>query len=350
MILGVCPFSDKGRELAKKIADALPEDFVLVRDKTESHASWTAKAFATRRPTLFIGACGIAVRSIAPFIKDKAVDPPVLVADDRGKYVIPILSGHLGGANALAKRVAAILGAEVVTTTATDAEGLFAVDLFAKRNNLTILDKRGIMRVSAKILREKKITAAVEPGIEYPENLPEELEPRPFSPDLRVDVLIRKHDSTADNAEIVLVPKRYVLGVGCKRGTSSERLLDAFKKFCETQVAKIWGITEKEFLRETACAASIDLKRDEFGLAEFAQIIGLETIFYSAQELNAVPGEFSESAFVREAAGVGNVCERAAVMAAGKNARVGVKKFASEGTTFAAAERVGGIEVWNRSI
>ena len=122
---------------------------------------WAGCRMEQKNAILFIGACGIAVRTIAPFVTDKLHDSPVLVMDERGKYIIPILSGHIGGANELALLISVKTGAEPVITTATDINNRFAIDVFAGKNNLTILNKDGIKKVSAKVLAGHKITISI---------------------------------------------------------------------------------------------------------------------------------------------------------------------------------------------
>lgn len=106
---------------------------------------------------IFIGAVGIAVRAIAPHCKSKATDPAVIVLDERGRFSIPILSGHLGGANDLAKKLASICGAVPVITTATDIEGVFAVDEWAKAQNCHVLEPGRIKTVSSTLLAGKVV-------------------------------------------------------------------------------------------------------------------------------------------------------------------------------------------------
>ena len=101
---------------------------------------------------IFVGACGVAVRSIAPFVRDKKTDPAVLCLDERASFVIPLLSGHIGGANALAARLAGALGAKAVITTATDVNGKFAVDAWAAQNGCAIEDFALAKRFAAEIL------------------------------------------------------------------------------------------------------------------------------------------------------------------------------------------------------
>ena len=170
-------FSEKGRALAEKIQNiSLSVDYgnVLcegkkVQEKTivylwekEPLDVWVDLAFMQGMPLVFIGAAGIAVRAIAPFIEKKTVDSPVLVIDENAQYVVPVLSGHLGGANELARQLAEGLHGHAVVTTATDCAGCFAVDLFAKKNCLRVFDTRGIAAVSTQILQGNTVSVAVE--------------------------------------------------------------------------------------------------------------------------------------------------------------------------------------------
>ena len=178
MKLSIISFTQNGIVLSKRIAKLLDgieytlytkykaccQEEQTVRFVTQSIGEWAKEQFAERNALLFIGACGIAVRAIAPHITDKLHDSPVLVMDEKGEYVIPILSGHMGGANELAVSLAERIGAKPVITTATDIHNRFAIDLFAKKNGLTIVNKDGIAKVSSKVLSGKRITMAIEHG------------------------------------------------------------------------------------------------------------------------------------------------------------------------------------------
>ena len=137
---------------------------------------WTGRMFREADALIFIGACGIAVRSIAPFVQDKKTDPAVLVIDEQGKFVISLLSGHLGGANALAEEAARILDAEPVITTATDRQGKFAVDVFAKENGLAILEMDLAKEESPRIVDGRKV--GIFSDFSMDGELPGELEPQ----------------------------------------------------------------------------------------------------------------------------------------------------------------------------
>ena len=166
LILRVCTFTAQGEALARKTFEEWTEMIPQYRSADVSLEQWTGACFEKHLPILFIGACGIAVRAIAPFVRDKLSDSAVLVMDEQGRFIIPILSGHVGGANALAKKLADKTGAVLVLTTATDVEGTFSVDVFAMENGLQIKNRDGIRKVSAKLLRGEKVTITWEDGIQ----------------------------------------------------------------------------------------------------------------------------------------------------------------------------------------
>ena len=160
-------FTGNGRRLERSLAHELEKEGhqvlqavkckELESDKDEVKCSareWTGEQFRTRDVLIFIGAVQIAVRLIASFIGSKTTDPAVLVLDEKGQYCIPILSGHIGGANEMAERIAEMAGALPVITTATDIRGKWAIDVFARKNHLYIEDMQKAKQISAKILEE----------------------------------------------------------------------------------------------------------------------------------------------------------------------------------------------------
>lgn len=301
---------------------------------TTSLSEWTGEQMAAHHALIFIGACGIAVRAIAPWIMDKLHDSPVLVADEMGKYVIPLLSGHVGGANELAVRLAGALGAIPVITTATDLHDSFAVDIFAKRNDLRICNREGIAKVSAKVLAGEEITMSVPTGyLAADETIPPRIRLCAYPPTEKVDVLIAdgmEEIFRKESAELLLQPKKYILGVGCKRDTDSAKLDLFLQKILEEQ-----GIV----IEQIAALASIDVKKEERCLLEFSEKYRIPFRTYTAQELQAVPGEFHSSEFVKAQVGVDNVCERAALKAAGTGGWILLGKQAQDGMTAAIAKR-----------
>ncbi len=284
------------------------EDAVGINAVSESLNDWTSKNFYENDALIFVGATGIAVRAISPFVKDKLNDIPVIVIDENASFVIPILSGHMGGANELSTKLANELNAEAIITTATDINGKFAVDVFAKKNSLFIENRDGIKEVSAKILTGEEILLS--------------------APD-KADILIS--DNKAYNrAKIVLRPREYILGIGCRKDKEFEEIIDFL-----TECLNEEGI---EF-SDLYAIASIDLKKDEEALNMLSRYLKIPFVTFTADELNAVKGNFSSSDFVKETTGVDNICERAAVLLAGEGGKLYFKKKAGNGVTVAFARR-----------
>ncbi len=266
MNIAVIAFSDCGAALAKQLTPLVEQGHDIRGYVARRHAgatgfkpfdsvySLTARLFNGADALVFVGACGIAVRAVAPLVQSKLADPAVVVCDEAGRFAVSLLSGHAGGANKLAEDIAALTGATSVVTTASDSRA--ALD-----------------------------------GVEQPRNL--------------------------------------VLGIGCRRGLSAERI-------DRTVTILLWDQTIP--LSRISEVATIDIKRGEAGLLGFAAAHGLPLRFYRAAELAEVPGVFSCSERVFETVGVDNVCERAAALCAGKG-RLILQKTAKDGVTVAVFER-----------
>ena len=344
MKLSIISFTQNGIVLSKSIAKLLDgieytlytkykasyQEEQTVRFVTQSIGEWAKEQFEERNALLFIGACGIAVRAIAPHITDKLHDSPVLVMDEKGEYVISILSGHVGGANELAISLAEKTGAKPVITTATDVHNQFAIDLFAKKNGLTIVNKDGIAKVSSKVLSGKRITMAIEHGhLGKIGKLPGKIELVEYPPLQKVDVVISSENREFDTM-LLLVPKEYAVGIGCKKGKEIEKIED----FILRHLQRVGIIPIQVF-----GMASIDVKRDEPGLLAWSRKEKIPFITYTAEELKSVKGDFHRSEFVKEQVGVDNVCERAAMKMCEPGGKLIYEKHAEDGMTIAIAGR-----------
>ncbi len=256
---------------------------------------------------LFICATGIAVRAIAPVLKHKSIDPAVLVLDDQARHCISLLSGHAGGANAYTHLIAAMTDADPVITTASDLEGKFAVDVFARENGLIVANWKTAKFISVEILSGKQVGFLSD--FEVGGNLPEGLVPYNGQKDMMyIHVTDQKKEKGNDRCLKLIVPD-LTLGIGCRKETPKEMIEEAVTRFVKEQ--------ELDF-RAVTTLASIDLKADEPGLLEFASQHKLPFKTYSAEQLSALEGDFSESEFVESVTGVSGVCERAAVMEGGE--------------------------------
>lgn len=347
MIVRICSFSKKGKSIAEKMFDGWEDMIAVFREETQDLSEFVKEGFLMHQAFLFVGACGIAVRTIAPFVKDKLVDSPVVVMDEKGEFVIPILSGHMGSANELANIFADKMQATPVLTTATDVEGLFSVDVFAKKNGLRIVNRKGIQNVSQKLLEGDKITISIAPDILVnTDEIPEELMLIDYPPKKSVDVIISDVERDLEDCLLHLVPKQYVLGVGCRRGKTFEEM----EAFIQKALTENMQIDSEDIWKEICAVASIDLKKKELGLAALAQFHRLPFETYPACELERVPGQFEESSFVKQTTGVANVCERAAMCSAGAGAKLVVRKVARDGITMAVAKRQMKIRYWKENV
>lgn len=285
----------------------------------------TKEAFANCSCVVFIGATGIAVRAIAPYLKNKLVDPAILNIDERGNFVIPLCAGHIGGANELARALAASIGAIPCVTTATDVNGLFAVDEWAARNNMVIDALPQAKDFAADLVAGKNVGFVKDEWINVVSELPK-LVVESTEPEIGMCITINKKNAPFKTT-LRLMPKVLHLGIGCKRNTPLERIEELVLP------------TLKELnidLRTIAGVASVDLKKDEQGLLAFAKKFRYPITFYTSAELEALEGEFTPSAFVKSIVGVSNVCERSAVKDAG-NHHLLLKKTSKNGVTLAIA-------------
>lgn len=278
-----------------------------------------------------IMAAGIVVRSIAPLLQDKRTDPAVVVCDEQGQFAVSLLSGHLGGGNALARTTAELLGGQAVITTASDVLGRTALDIWCRDNGLAVPDKQGLTRVMAKLVNSGSVSLFSEYS-EYP--------PPALPPDIILcrtpddaDLLISCRTGQQGNS-VLLHPKKLALGIGCNRNTPAEEIRAAVEQTCaDNRLA----------LHSVCILASIDLKNDEPGLLAFAAQQGLEIEFHSPARLNSVEG-VEKSAAVRRATGAKAVAEPAAVLSSG-NGPLLVRKIKFPNVTVAIAEMQ---EPWRR--
>ena len=161
MKIRILTFSDRGEEVATKLCQKLMKsddvDYMRCKESTTLY-EWTAESFPMADALIYVGACGIAVRAISPYVESKVSDPAVVVVDEIGRYAIPILSGHLGGANELSRRMARVLSAEAVITTATDINGVFAIDEWTGYQDCAVENPEEIKGISSRLLEGGSIT------------------------------------------------------------------------------------------------------------------------------------------------------------------------------------------------
>ncbi len=341
MSVAVISFSENGRKISEKISAEMPvvTRFCFHKHTDDNAVSFTeissliSDIFGKFDALVFVCSVGIAVRAIAPHIVSKVTDPAVVAVDDCGKFAVSVLSGHLGGANDLARRIAKIIGAVPVVTTATDSYGLFSPDMFAKNNGLVICDRNAAKAVAAAVVNGENIGFYSK----YPHSrLPDELTE---NGDCKIGICISDNTGAKPfETTLNLLPKNLIVGIGCKKGTSVDAITD--------HVTSVFLANQLD-IRRLAGAATINIKAGEAGLTDFCERFGLTLKTFTADELMSVSGEFSHSDFVEKTTGADNVCERAAVCAGGS---LIVRKTAGHGITVAVAELPVNIDIERKKV
>ncbi len=301
-----------------------------VAEPIEHLPDLVGRLFHAHAAHIFFGATGIAVRCIAPHLAGKDRDPAVLVVDPTASFVISLLSGHLGGANALALRVADLLGARPVITTASDSLDLPAIDLAAQEKGLRIASLGAAKAVAAALVAGEPVF------LDDPEDRlgfahgphaglfrPAPAEPAPGDPPT-VRVTTRP---LPERPGLLLLHPPVFAGLGCRRGAAAEDILGTLR-----EALRRADVAEKAL----AGLASVDLKQDEPGLLRVAKDLGLPICFFTAGELAAYP-VVSPSPKALEVLGIPGVCEAAALAHAGPGGRLLAGKIAERGVTAALA-------------
>lgn len=338
------------QKLAKKLEN-IPGADIITKVKCEAlpevSMKGTVKAcvdayFEQVDAIVFVTASGIAVRSVAEHLTHKSKDPAIVCMDECGKHAISLVSGHAGGANALTQMLADVMWATPVITTATDVEGRFSVDDYARKHNLVVTDWAKAKAISAEVLatgakpvwvdeaagsqEEEKNECEIckvqkSTGIDGCKNRIDGSENKVDGCENEIDVqklqigshqvVITPQDVSVDAQTLQLIPRCIVAGVGCKKGTSVDKIEHAVQD----------AFAKAGLRMEALCAvASIDLKKEEAGLLEFCETRNVPFKTYAAEELRAVQGIYSASEFVSGVTGVDNVCERSAVKYASEHA------------------------------
>lgn len=312
-----------GLALAGRLSSIYPDLVVIGPDEIQDGGLKQAvkDTFSSSKALLFIGATGIAVRMVAPHLKGKHLDPAVVVMDDGGRFVISLLSGHLGGANELARELAVIYGAEPVITTATDSAGLACAEDISKAFSLVIQDPKKIKRVNSAILKGA-VVLVIDADRARLKAIRERFKGAgpfrfrssyPASGEFGAVISITPFEASGVPASIkeralIMRPKEFVLGIGCGKGVSAKEVRLAVDAALEKTGISLLSIRS---------VATIDIKCNEPGLLRFASKMGLDINCFCGPELDRIRPPSGRSKIVYERTGTGSVCESAALISAG---------------------------------
>lgn len=295
---------------------------------------WAGMRFQDSDAIIFIGACGIAVRSISPFIKDVHRDPAVVVVDEQGKFVISLLSGHVGGANKLTEEISHIVEGVPVITTAKDTDNQFAVDTFARKNKCFTSDLELAKEISAALVNGEKIGFTSDfPWIgEIPAGLVY-LDGEEEKPEIGI-YITNSYEKHPFLHTLYLIPRVITVGVECEKGTNGAIVEKVIRKACDEHLIPSVAME---------CVVSLDQMKGEEGIQKYCQERNLPFITYSVKELEATQGTFPKMKESCKMEDLTCLCERCAVL--GNNEKKGdiknhliLRKYEEDGVCVALAK------------
>lgn len=332
MKVAIVSVSDKGKKLAVTIKEKMDNDSTIIRADVfhKNVKKYLKIAFYEYDAIIAVMACGILIRSIAPYIESKTSDPAVLNIDDNGNFVISTLSGHLGGANSLTNKIAALIGATPVITTSSDINNRLGIDVLARDLYLSIDRPKEILFFNKAIIEGHEITltskSKKEYLIEYLKNNTLEIDVCfNYSEDLDEDEI----RVSLDNHELTLKERKMVVGIGCRRGKECEKIYEGLKKsFSDLNIDKS---RVNQF-------ASAEIKKDEKGILELSEKLNVPVNFVELEKLKLFDSnDVQKSEFVKSKFGIYGVCEPSALIMAGFDSKLIYKKTSFDGVTIAVA-------------
>jgi len=338
MNIAIVAFTQRGVLCAQPLQQALgghlylPERLTRGREDalpfTGKLPEFVGNLFKAYEGIIFVSAVGIAVRAIAPHVKSKWEDPAVVVVDEEGNFAVSLLSGHWGGGNALTEKVARTLGATSVITTASDLWGIRTPEMVAKEHGLLVEHREDLPRLSA-LLLEGKMVVYVTDDEEIRQEMAQEVRwTRTIPPQARGVVFVTDRVVGVPKVPfLILRPRRFVLGVGMRRGISSEHLRVLVDDFLAVQGVAPKGVGK---------LASVERKRHEPALLDLAKFLETPIHFFAVAALKQVASLFPASERVERVLGVGSVARPSAFLASGRGKELGY--FQGQGVTLALFE------------
>jgi cobalt-precorrin 5A hydrolase len=357
MKIAILTLTKNGQNLALQISKKLKNDPTVIKvDIFHKNVTKTLNDIFSRYDCILgIMATGIMVRSVCSLIKSKTEDPAVLVGDEKGKHVISLLSGHLGGGNEFTLKIAHITGADPVITTATDVNGKIGVDTMARRYYLSADDPEKITPINQALVNGELVNLYIPPSLQF--IYKDELVQRsytissspskdlPSTKDVEELVSPSKELSTTKDVEefslsenveviyghnkLILRPMKLVVGLGSRKGISTESVLEAV-----TKALDILDIPRERI----DILATAEPKKHEEGMVETARELGLPLKIIALNDLKDFKNpDISESPLVKGVFGVAGVCEPAALIGAGRGSTLIFRKTVFNKVTVAVA-------------
>jgi cobalt-precorrin 5A hydrolase/precorrin-3B C17-methyltransferase len=340
-----------GRRLSQLLPHSqlhLPEKFAVSPKSGEHPFSSPTKevvreVFSRYRYLVLVMAVGIAVRLVATELRDKHKDPGVVVVDDSGSFSVSLLSGHVGGANQLARKIASLIGAQPVITTASEVSQTIAVDLLGREFGWELEDNRSVTAVSAVLVNGESVGIYQDAGERnwWPKTKPLPDNVRIFN---TIEALTRsnsqaglivtdrilgnEHRALLPRHTVTYRPRSLVIGIGCNRGTQCAEIEEAVSRVFSEHGLSIKSIRN---------IATITLKKNEAGLLEFARKYRLPVEYFDKEALCKVKPPSSPSAAALRHVGTPAVCESAALLSSDNSSLIIPKVSHNRAVTVAVA-------------
>lgn len=328
MNIGVISVTKQGDEISKKLSESLEiKLFSKSFIKDFDLKAITKELMESCEAIIFISSTGIAVRAIAPYLKSKTEDPAVVVIDSSCKYVISLVSGHLGGANDLTLKLAEMLNAQPVITTATDNMGIIAPDLIAREHGLIIEDLKKAKQIAAKLVEGKRISFLDDRAIialpqGYIEKSQDDCAQGQVYVTHKFDVELKNIDT------LKLIRKDIILGIGCRRDFDQYKMREIV-----IDALKAYNID----LRAVKAISTVELKKNEKAIIELGKYLNCEINIFTIEQIKAVEHKYKASDFVRKSIGVAAVCEPCVELSEG---RLLTQKMPFSGMTLCIGEEI----------
>lgn len=305
-------------------------------------AEFIKDAYGSVDALVAVMASGIIIRAVAPYLESKLTDPAVVAVDAAGKFVVSLLSGHYGGANDLARTIAKGIGGTAVITTASDALGKQSVDELAKTLHLSIQNPESLVAVNSAIVNGDHLVIVLVGDVKIPVSQVGCYEVKTAENGVQALEIINSYDAgviiTHEPLNIakfnkpftILKTKKVVVGLGARKNSSMESIIEAVDIALESAHVQLGNVNS---------FATVDIKRDSQAMVQAAEKMGKQLEFLSVETLRSLShSDLSpDSKMVQEKIGVGGVCERAALIVAGKNSKLILKKTKLNGVTVAIA-------------
>lgn len=333
----IMALTPNGKELGLKLRNLIEGDLYLpnklilddclgIKEIDERFSDFIGSIFNKYDYIVFIMAAGIVVRSIASYIKDKTVDPGVIVMDEKGKNVISLLSGHVGGANEMTLKISSLINANPVITTATDVNEKGSLDLIIKKLDGSIDNfKENVKTINYLLVENKKVGIYMDDYFDIDIKGFEKIDN--FQDINKLEALVyitNKKNIDLDFEKIIkIVPKNLILSIGCRKDTNSDLLYESFIDFIENNNIDIKSIKE---------IGSVDVKKDEKAIIDLAKRLDIPFKIVDRSEILKIEDKFPKSEFVKKSIGVYSVSEPVAYILSGGNLISGKTKY--KGITF----------------